>query len=112
MLAFYCKLFDLFNHAFVRLLELQDPVGDLAARNFKHVRQAAEEGTVLVREKGDCPSLAVGTACAAHAVDLADDCVREVVVNHEVHAFEVDAAGHQVGADEGPEFADSEFFDN
>jgi len=45
-------------------------------------------------------------------MDVADDACGEVKVDHNVHSFEVDSSGHQVCADEDPDLAQSELFDN
>jgi hypothetical protein len=74
-------------------------------RLHHQVRDVAQELDVGVGEKGGGHALPAGTARATHSVDVGDHALREVVVDHVVHCFEVNSARHQVGTDQDPDLA-------
>mmetsp|Transcript_93273 Transcript_93273/g.283164 ORF Transcript_93273/g.283164 Transcript_93273/m.283164 type:complete len:276 (+) Transcript_93273:115-942(+) len=90
------------------LLQPQHPLRDRAA-GLPHDPDNAPQGfEVLDREEGDRRARSASAACAADPVDVGARRLREVVVHDRLHALEVDAAGHEVCADQHPDLAQSE----
>lgn len=55
---------------------------------------------------------ATSTTCSTNSVNIALHCLREIVVDDEIHSFEIKTTCHQFGWNENPYAASSELIDN
>jgi len=96
----------------VALLELQHPLGHLVTRFLHEIGDGADIILIVVSEKGQRFAFFAATTCPPDSVDVGDKALREVKVDDLVDGFEVNAARHEVGADEHPDLADTESLDD
>ena len=78
------------------------------ARFHHQVRDVPKEFNIGICEKSSRDTFATSSPSAAHTVDIGDNALREVIVNHVVDCFEVYSTGHQVRADQHPDLAEAE----
>lgn len=78
------------------------------ARFHHQVRDVPKEFNVGVCEESSRDTFATSSPSAAHTVDIGDNALREVIVNHVVDCFEIYSTGHQVRADQHPDLAEAE----
>ena len=87
------------------------PAGAPVGRGDRHPDQpldVAQEGAFLVIAERDRHAVGAGARGAADAVDVAFRDVRQIVVEHVADAVDVDAAGGDVGGDQGAQLAVTE----
>ena len=75
----------------------QRVLDNLAAKEFL---DALEEVYLVVGDKCDGYAVALGTCCAANAVDIVLDVARHVVVDDHLYVVDVYTACHDVGSHE------------
>ena len=67
------------------------------------MRDAMDKFQIVFREIRNCCATSPCTTCAPNAVNVADGRLREVIVEDEIDALEINASAHEVSADEHPD---------
>lgn len=70
----------------------------------------SQQWSVILGEKCDRFSRASSASRSSNAMDIGYGRWRKIVVDHQIHALEVDSSSHQFGADQHPDFALAEAF--
>lgn len=70
------------------------------------------ERSVLISEVGGSGTFFARSSSAADSVNVADERCGEVEIDHRVDCLEINTSRHQVGANQDPDVAQTELFDN